>query len=181
VPQILSALEKAIEGGLSVPLVYNTGGYDSVETLQILEGVFDIYMPDFKFWDPKVAKRTCNVPDYPEVTRKAVLEMHRQVGDLVLDESGIAQRGLLVRHLVMPNNFAGTREVMRFIVQKVSVNTYVNVMAQYRPCGEAHKIPELAVRLSTEEFEAALQAAREEGITRLDKPGGRALRLIWGT
>jgi putative pyruvate formate lyase activating enzyme len=181
VPQILFALEKAIKGGLSVPLVYNTGGYDSVETLQILEGVFDIYMPDFKFWDPKVAKRTCNVSDYPEIARKAVLEMHRQVGDLVLDKSGIAQRGLLIRHLVMPNNLAGTREVMRFIAQKISTNTYVNIMAQYRPCGEAHKISEIAVRLSTEEFEVALQAAREEGITRLDKPGERVFRLIWGT
>jgi putative pyruvate formate lyase activating enzyme len=180
VPQILSALEKAIEGGLAVPLVYNTGGYDCVETLQILEGVFDIYMPDFKFWDPKVAKRTCNASDYPEVARNAVLEMYHQVGDLVLNESGIAQRGLLIRHLVMPNSLAGTRELMRFIAQKVSANTYVNVMSQYRPCGEAHKIPELATRLSTEEFEVALQAAKEEGITRLDKPGGRVFRLIWG-
>jgi len=180
VPQILSALEKAIEGGLSVPLVYNTGGYDCVETLRILEGVFDIYMPDFKFWDPKIAKRTCNASDYPEAARKAVLEMHRQVGDLVLDESDVAQRGLLIRHLVMPNGLAGTREVMRFIAQKVSANTYVNVMAQYRPCGEAHKIPELAVRLSGEEFDAALQAAKEEGVTRFDKPGERVLRLLWG-
>jgi putative pyruvate formate lyase activating enzyme len=179
VPQILSALEEAIEGGLSVPLVYNTGSYDHVETLKLLDGVFDIYMPDFKFWSSEVAKRTCNAPDYPEVARKAILEMHRQVGDLVIDESDIAQRGLLLRHLVMPNGLAGTREVMRFIARHISTNTYVNVMAQYRPCGEAHKIPELAVRLSTKEYESALQAAKEEGIARLDQPGGRIFRLLW--
>jgi putative pyruvate formate lyase activating enzyme len=177
VPQILSAVEKAIEGGLSVPLVYNTGGYDCVETLRILEGVFDMYMPDFKFWDPDVAERTCKARDYPEVARQAVLEMHRQVDDLVIDNSGVAQRGLLIRHLVMPNDLAGTREIMRFIARNVSANTYVNVMAQYRPCGEAHGISELAVRLSAKEYEAALQAAQEEGITRLDKPG-RVFRLL---
>ena len=177
-PQILSALEKAIAGGLAIPLVYNTGGYDRVETLRLLEGVFDIYMPDFKFWRPDVAKRTCNAPDYPEVARQAIQEMHRQVGDLVMDETGIAQRGLLIRHLVMPRGLAGTREIMRFIARQISPNTYVNVMAQYRPCGEAHNIPELAARLSTTEFESAFQAAKEEGITRLDQPGGRVFRLL---
>jgi putative pyruvate formate lyase activating enzyme len=176
VPQILSALLEAIEGGLSVPLVYNTGGYDRAETLKILDSVFDIYMPDFKFWSPVVAKRICNAPDYPEVARHAVLEMHRQVGDLVLDESGIAQRGLLIRHLVMPNGLAGTRDIMRFIVRKISKNTYVNVMAQYRPCGKAYDMPEIAVRLSETEYAQALRAAKEEGITRLDKPGVRIFR-----
>ena len=105
VTQILSALEIAVENGLSVPLVYNTGGYDKVETLELLDGVFDIYMPDFKFWDSEIAEKTCNARDYPEIAQKAVVEMHRQVGDLVIDENGIAQRGLLVRHLVLPKNF----------------------------------------------------------------------------
>jgi putative pyruvate formate lyase activating enzyme len=176
VPQILSALPEAIEGGLSVPLVYNTGGYDRMETLKMLDGVFDMYMPDFKFWSPDVAKRTCNAPDYPEVARHAMLEMHRQVGDLVLDESGIAQCGLLIRHLVMPNGLAGTRDIMRFIARKISKNTYVNVMAQYRPCGKAYDMPEIAVRLSETEYAQALRAAKEEGITRLDKPGVRIFR-----
>jgi putative pyruvate formate lyase activating enzyme len=106
VPQILEALPVAIELGLRVPLVYNTGGYDKVETLRLLEDVFDIYMPDIKFMDPQVAKRFCKAPDYPEVVREAVKEMHRQVGDLLLDERGIAYRGLLVRHLVMPHGLA---------------------------------------------------------------------------
>ncbi len=170
-PQILAALEKAVEKGLSVPLVYNSSAYDQVETLQLLDGVFDIYMPDFKFWKPEVAKLTCRVEDYPEAARKAVVEMHRQVGDLVLDNSGLVRRGLLIRHLIMPNEMAGTREVMRFIAQEVSTNTYVNIMFQYRPCGEARNIPKLAVRPSEEDFESALQIAKEEGITRLDKPG----------
>ncbi len=102
VPQILSALELAVKKGLNVPLIYNSGGYDNVETLKLLEGIFDIYMPDFKFWDSKIAERTCHAPDYPEVARKVFLEMHRQVGDLVIDKNGIAKSGLLVRHLVLP-------------------------------------------------------------------------------
>ncbi len=109
VPMILAALPAAIEGGLKIPLVYNTGGYDAVETLRLLEGVIDIYMPDFKFWDPKVAAALTNAPDYPEVARAALKEMHRQVGDLALDERGIAYRGLLVRHLVLPEGLAGTK------------------------------------------------------------------------
>lgn len=168
VPQILAALEPAIEGGLSVPLVYNTGAYDRVETLKLLEGVVDIYMPDFKFWDPKIAKATCNAENYPEAAREALAEMHRQVGDLVANESGIAERGLLVRHLVLPKGLAGTRGVMRFIAQKISANTYVNIMPQYRPCGRAAEVKELAGYPSRGEFETALQEANEEGITRLD-------------
>ena len=170
VPQILSALDIAIEGGLSIPLVYNSSGYDQVDTLKILDGVIDIYMPDFKFWEPEVAKRTCNAPDYPEVARNAIAEMHRQVGDLVLDESGIAQHGLLLRHLVMPNGMADTRDVMHWIATELSPDTYVNVMSQYRPCGKAHDIPELAARLTEREFQMALQDAQKEGLTRLDKP-----------
>jgi len=168
VPQVLSAVEIAVKAGLSVPLVYNTGGYDRVETLKLLEGVFDIYMPDFKFWDPAVAEATCDAKDYPEVARKAIVEMHRQVGDLVTDASGIARRGLLIRHLVLPQDLAGTREVMRFIAQKVSSNSYVNIMPQYRPCGRAAEIDALSAHLSQKDYKAALTAAKEEGVERLD-------------
>jgi putative pyruvate formate lyase activating enzyme len=169
VPQILSALKKAVKNGLSIPLVYNSSGYDSVETLKLLAGVIDIYMPDFKFWDVWIAEKTCNAPDYSEIARNALVEMHRQVGDLVIDTSGIAQKGLLVRHLVLPDNLAGTRDIMKFIHDAVSPNTYVNVMSQYRPCGRAFEIPELSKQLSPEEFRTARQMAIEEGITRLDR------------
>jgi len=167
--QILEALPPAIEAGLNVPLVYNTGGYDAVETLKILDGVIDIYMPDFKFWDPEVAGRLCAAGDYPERARAAFKEMHRQVGDLVLDEQGVARRGLLVRHLVLPENLAGTKEVMEFLAQELSPNTYVNVMAQYRPCGEAYKYPPLDRFPTREELANAEQAARSAGLTRLDR------------
>ncbi len=170
VPQILSALETAIEKGLGVPLVYNTGGYDRVETLKLLEGIFDIYMPDFKFWDPKVAELTCEAQDYPEIARNAILEMHRQVGDLVIDKSGLARRGLLIRHLVLPHGLAGTRDIMKFIAQKVSSNSYVNIMPQYRPCGRAFEVKELSNYLLPEEYKSALQSAKEEGVLRLDRP-----------
>jgi len=153
VPQILSALEIAVKEGLSVPLVYNTSGYDNVETLNLLEGVFDIYMPDFKFWDPKVAEETCNAKDYPEMARLALMEMHRQVGDLVTDEEGIARKGLLIRHLVLPYGLAGTRQVMRFIAEKISTNSYVNIMPQYRPCGRADEIKELSASLSQIDYQ----------------------------
>ena len=168
VPQILEALLIAVREGLKIPLVYNTGGYDLVETLQLLEGVFDIYMPDFKFSDSEVAARLCKARDYPQVAMKAIKEMHRQVGGLVVDERGIAERGLIVRHLIMPNGLAGTRKVMQFLAQEISSNTYVNIMDQYRPCGLAHKYPEINRRISCDEYENALQIAREEGIHRLD-------------
>lgn len=168
VPQILSALEIAAEAGLSVPLVYNTGGYDKVGTLKLLDGVFDIYMPDFKFWDAKIAEDSCEAGDYAEVAMAALREMHRQVGDLAADESGIATRGILLRHLVLPRGLAGTREVMRFVVNEISPNTYVNIMPQYRPCGRAAEIEGLSAYPSNKEFEAALKAAKEEGILRFD-------------
>lgn len=169
VPQILGALELAVPAGLSVPLVYNSGGYDCIETLQLLDGVIDIYMPDFKFWDPEAARKACNAPDYPEAARQALKEMHRQVGDLELDGRGIARRGLLVRHLVMPGGLAGTPQVMRFIAREVSPRTYVNVMSQYRPCGRAHEVAGLEAALSADEYHRAVQAAIAEGITRLDR------------
>lgn len=164
VPQILSAVEIAVAYGLSVPLIYNTGGYDNVETLNLLDGVIDIYMPDFKFWDTEVARATCNAGDYPEIARLAVKEMHRQVGDLMLDDSGIARRGLLVRHLVMPDGLAGTREVMRFIAAEISTDTYVNIMSQYRPCGRANEIDMLNRCPIRIELDTALEIAKEEGI-----------------
>jgi putative pyruvate formate lyase activating enzyme len=168
VPQILSAVEIAIPDGLSVPLVYNTGGYDSVKTLKLLEGVFDIYMPDFKFWNSEIAKTICNAEDYPEIAQKALMEMYRQVGDLVTDNRGIAESGILLRHLVLPSGLSGTREIMRFIARKISLNTYVNIMPQYRPCGRAGEVKELSVYLSQKDYEAALQTAKKEGIERLD-------------
>jgi len=174
VPQILSAIETGINKGLRVPLVFNTSGYDRVETLKLLESVFDIYMPDFKFWNPELAEMTCNARDYPEVARTALLEMHRQTGDLVTNESGVALRGLLIRHLVLPHGLAGTREIMRFIARKISPNSYVNVMSQYRPCGRAAEVRELSESLSQKDYDAAVQAAKEEGVARLDNP-----RRVW--
>lgn len=169
VPQILKALPTAIEAGLKVPLVYNTSGYDAVETLELLDGIIDIYMPDFKFAQPGPAQEYCAAADYPEVARRAIKEMHRQVGDLVIDEQGIARRGLLVRHLVLPEDLAGTREVMRFLASEISPNTYVNIMDQYYPSGEISSHSLLGRRITIEEYEAALSAAREEGINRLDR------------
>jgi len=164
VPQILSAVAIAASKGLSVPLVFNTGGYDRVETLKLLDGVFDIYMPDFKFWDPQIADSACQAGDYPEVARRALLEMHRQVGDLQFDGLGLARRGLLIRHLVLPKGLAGTREVMRFIAQKLSPDSYVNIMSQYRPCGRAAEVSGLNSYLTRDEYRLAVQAAKEEGI-----------------
>jgi putative pyruvate formate lyase activating enzyme len=168
VPQILSAVHIAAQKGLNIPLVYNCGGYEQIETLRLMDGVIDIYMPDFKFWDGGIAETTCHAPDYPEIARQAVIEMHRQCGDLIIDSEGIARRGLIVRHLVLPDDLAGTRNIMQFIARSVSTKTYVNVMSQFRPCGQADKIPGLDRRLTPAEFRAALSAAREEGITRTD-------------
>jgi len=169
VPQILVALPKAIEKGLTVPLVYNSSGYDSLETLKLLEGIVDIYMPDFKFWDKDLAKRYAKAPDYPEVAQKAILEMYRQVGDLVMDDEGVAVKGLLVRHLVMPGSLEETREILRFLAREVSVDTYVNVMDQYRPCGEACHCPPIDRTLTGGEYQQALKLARDAGLQRLDE------------
>ena len=168
-PQILSALPKAIEKGLTVPLVYNSSGYDSPETLKLLEGIVDIYMPDFKFWNKASGKRYAKASDYSEVAQEAILEMHRQVGDLVLDDEGLAVKGLLVRHLVMPGCLEETREILRFLAQEISVDTYVNVMDQYRPCGEAKQCPPIDRRLTNDEYQAALKMAKDAGLHRLDE------------
>jgi len=179
IPQILEGLSYAIVAGLNVPLVYNSGGYDSVETLKLLEGIFDIYMPDFKFWDPEMSRLYLDAEDYPERARNALKEMHRQVGDLVLDENGIAQRGILLRHLVLPEGIAGTRDIMRFVAKEISPYTYVNIMNQYRPCGLAYQHKPLARSISRQEYEAALDATREEGITRLDRRERKGMIFRW--
>ncbi len=168
VPQILEALSVAADRGLRIPLVYNSGGYDKTDTLALLDGVVDIYMPDFKFWNGRWAERYCSASDYPEVARAAVREMHRQVGDLVLDENGVAERGLLVRHLVMPEGIAGTPRVARFLAEEISEDTYVNVMDQYRPCGDACGDELIHRRLTVREFREATEAARKAGLERLD-------------
>jgi len=167
IPHILSSLILAVKNGLSIPLVYNTSGYDDPDTLRLLDGIVDIYMPDFKFWDPEVAKQTCNAPDYPDCARRSIKEMHRQVGDLQI-VNGKAVRGLLIRHLVLPNNLAGTREIMNFIGKEISASTYVNVMDQYRPCGQALDSDIMDRGISREEYMEALRAARGAGLSRLD-------------
>jgi len=169
VPYILDALELAVGMGLYLPLVYNSGGYDSVETLKLLDGIVDIYMPDMKYSDEKTAEQLSGIKEYPLVNRAAVREMHRQVGDLQMDEQGVAQRGLLVRHLVLPNKLAGTQEVVRFLAQEVSTNTYLNVMAQYHPCYKAYDIPLLSRPVSRQEFYEATELAHQQGLHRLDR------------
>ena len=170
VPQLIEALPLAIERGLRLPIVYNTSAYDSMESLALLDGVVDIYMPDFKYWDRESARKYSRAPDYPEVARRTIKEMYRQVGDLVLDEHGVAQRGLLIRHLVMPGDVVGTREVMRWIARELSPTTYVNVMAQYYPAGKVSRseFPEINRRVSPSEYERALQEAWAAGLKRLD-------------
>ena len=181
VPCIMEALELAASGGLYLPLVYNTGGYDSVETLELLDGVVDIYMPDMKYSAEKTAEQLSGIKGYPQANQAAVKEMHRQVGDLQLDESGVAQRGLLVRHLVLPNRLAGTGEVVRFLAQEISTNTYLNIMAQYRPCYKAFDIPQLARPLNRQEFSEAIDLAHQQGLSQLDKmPNSLLLKLISG-
>ena len=169
VPYILDALELAVSKGLYLPVVYNSGGYDSLETLRLLDGIVDIYMPDMKYSDEKIAEELSGIKDYPSVNKAAVREMHRQVGDLQIDEQGVAQRGLLVRHLVLPNRLAGTQEVVRFLARKVSTNTYLNIMAQYHPCHKAYDILSLARPVSRQEFQEAIDLAHQQGLYRLDK------------
>ncbi|HET7012057.1 MAG TPA: radical SAM protein [Anaerolineales bacterium] len=168
VAPILEALVLACEAGLRLPLVYNTGGYDSQEALNLLDGVVDIYMPDMKYASTSRARRLSRVLDYPTVNRAAVREMVRQVGDLVLDEDGLAVRGLLVRHLVLPGGLGGTAAIVDFLAKQVSPNTYLNLMDQYRPAFLAREHPPLDRRITSEEFALALSAARKAGLTRLD-------------
>ncbi len=165
---ILEALALAADKGLDRPLVYNTGGYDAPGTLALLDGIVDIYMPDFKFWDPASARRYCDLADYPEVAREALAAMHGQVGTLVVDERGVARRGVILRHLVMPGGIEETRAILKHVATTLSPDTYVNLMPQYRPCGEARHYNELNRRLTVAEFESAVLAAMEAGLRRLD-------------
>lgn len=166
-PAIAAAIELAKKNGSKLPIVYNSGGYDSVETLKLLDGFIDIYMPDMKFADPKAAKELAAAADYPQVNRQAVLEMHRQTGDLVI-ESGIAVKGLLIRHLVLPNNLAGSFEIIDFLAEQVSTKTAINVMAQYRPCFRAGSYPKINRRPTAEEIETVRAYASDKGLRIID-------------
>lgn len=170
VPQFLEGLLLAVAAGLRLPIVYNTSAYDSLESLRLLDGVVDIYMPDFKLWDPALAARYLKARDYPAVARAALREMHRQVGDLETDENGIARRGLLVRHLVMPGLPQETEAILAFLAS-LSPDTYVNVMDQYYPAGKvsAERYADLNRRLRRDEYRRAVDAARAAGLWRLDK------------
>lgn len=174
VPHILQALPEAIENGLNLPLVYNSSGYESVETLAMLNGIIDIYMPDFKFWNNDTAKLYTKADDYGDITRSAIKEMFRQVGDLQLDDNGIAKHGLLIRHLVMPELLEETRNILSYIASEISPCCYVNIMDQYRPCGAA--IPPLDRPLTGKEFQTALDYAKPTGLIQLNE--NRLLELL---
>ena len=170
VPQILEALLLAVEAGLRLPLVYNSSAYISMRALQLLDGVVDIYMPDFKIWDSALALKYLAAKNYPQAARGAIKELYRQVGDLKLDENGLAKRGVLVRHLVMPRNVAGTREVMKFLVREVSPHTYINIMDQYSPAGKVsnEKFTEINRPVTKQEYTDAIGFARKAGLYRFD-------------
>lgn len=170
VPALLEALAVAVRGGLHIPLVYNSSGYDRVATLQLLAGVIDIYMPDFKFWDAHVAARYTAVKDYPQRAREAVREMHAQVGDLEINGAGMSDRGLLVRHLVLPEGLAGTAGITKFLAEEISPATYLNIMDQYHPAGRIADLGPLQRRIRREEYDDALATARSNGLWRFDQP-----------
>lgn len=170
-PHILRATQIALRKGLTLPLCYNTSGYERVQIIRLLDGIVDIYLPDLKFMDGAQAS-TYNLAaasDYPELAQEAIVEMHRQVGDLVCDEQGIALRGLMVRHLVMPNRVAGTREFVRWVAENLSLDTYVNIMSQYRVEFMAFEYDLIARAITSQEFVEAMQWAREVGLTNLDE------------
>jgi len=171
VPQILAGVLIAAQAGLCIPLVYNTGGYDNIKTLQLLDGVIDIYMPDMKYADADIAKKYSKIPDYPHINQQAVIEMHRQVGNLVIDKEGVATRGLLVRHLVLPSNLSGTDKIVRFLAQ-LSRNTYLNLMDQYHPAYKSHHYPEINRRITKQEYQEAVQLAKDAGLFNLDRRRG---------
>ncbi|WP_434149227.1 radical SAM protein [Methylocaldum gracile subsp. desertum] len=170
VAQILEATLIAARRGLTLPLVYNTAGYDSPEALALLDGIIDIYMPDMKYGDSVIAHRYSHVRNYWEVNRAAIKEMYRQVGNLRLAENGLAYRGLLVRHLILPASLAGTEKVLKFIAREISTETYVNLMGQYYPGYRASDLPELSRRIAATEYREVLDLARRLGLTRQDRP-----------
>jgi putative pyruvate formate lyase activating enzyme len=174
VPQILEALPPAVEGGLRLPIVYNTSAYDSLHSLELMDGIVDVYMPDFKLWTSERSRRYLAKRDYAEVARETVKEMHRQVGELALDERGLARRGLIVRHLVMPGMLDETEAILRFVASELGPGTYVDVMAQYYPAGRSHEFEEINRHLYRDEFERALELARSLGLRRLDERSASA-------
>jgi putative pyruvate formate lyase activating enzyme len=169
-PQLVKAVRIAAAKGLKLPIVWNCSGYEDVEVLRLLDGVVDIYMPDVKYGDAEPARKYSNAPDYFEVAKTALKEMHRQVGDLKVDDRGIAYRGLIIRHLVLPNNLAGSEKVLRFIAEEISRNSYVNIMSQYWPAGEAYKYRELSRYITRDEFHKVVKLAEELGLTRGIQP-----------
>jgi putative pyruvate formate lyase activating enzyme len=177
VPQVIEAIAVAVERGLRLPIVYNTSAYDSLESLRLLDGIVDIYMPDFKVWEDATAKRLLLAPDYPEVARRAIKEMHRQVGDLVVDDRGLARRGVLLRHLVMPSYLDESAKIFSWLASELSPGTYVNIMDQYRPAWKVVEKPteyeEIGRALRAGELEAAYEAARGAGLHRFDRRAPR--------
>ncbi len=176
VAEILEALVIAAQNGLKLPLVWNTGGYDSLDALQLLDGIVDIYMPDMKYADAGNAEKFSGIPDYPRINQEAVREMYRQVGDLELDEEGTAVRGLLVRHLILPDNLSGTDAIISFLAREISTNTYINLMEQYRPCHLASQHPPLDRPTTRKEYLHWIREARAAGLNRLDDRRGLNLR-----
>ncbi|MBA7696432.1 hypothetical protein ES703_105080 [subsurface metagenome] len=169
-PNILNAVRIALKKGLHIPLVYNTSGYERLEIVKLLEGIVDIYMPDLKYMNPdKAAKYSAGASDYPEMAKKAIAEMHRQVGELKVDKRGIARRGLLIRHLVMPNRVAGTEKFVRWVAETLPKSTYVNIMPQYRVEYKAYDYPEIARGITIQEFLEAIEWAKKYGLTNLDR------------
>jgi len=169
VPQIIESLIIAKKEGLTIPIVYNTNAYDSLETLKILEYWVDIYMPDFKYWDSETSFKYSNAKDYPEIARATIKEMHRQVGDLVITSDGIARHGLLVRHLVMPGMLNQTEEILRWFATEISINTYINIMEQYRPSYKVPGTPEysgISRQPTPEEIREAFNMAKSYGLWR---------------
>ena len=171
VPQILESLPLAVQMGLRLPLVYNTGAYDSMDSMRLMEGIVDIYMPDFKYWDNDRSRKYLKAKDYPETARTVIREMHRQVGDLVLDENGLAKRGVLLRHLVMPNNMEDTENIMAYLAGEISRDTYINIMDQYFPAGKVSekKYGEINRRPFSQEVETSKKIARQKGLHRFDQ------------
>ena len=178
-PNILNATRIALKKGLHLPLMYNTSGYEPLEILKMLEGIVDIYKPDMKYMDgEKAAKYSAGASDYPEVTKKAIVEMHRQVGVLKLDKRGMAIRGVIIRHLVMPNRVAGTEKFVKWMAETLPKSTYVNIMAQYRVEYKAYDYPEIARGITAQEFLEAMDSAEKYGLTNLD-PQSIALRNFY--
>jgi putative pyruvate formate lyase activating enzyme len=171
VPQVLEATAIAADDGLTLPIVYNTSADDALESLELLDGIVDIYMPDFKYWSAERSARYLKAEDYPEAARAAITEMHRQVGPLQIDADGLAIRGLLIRHLVMPGAVDDTTAILKWIAEELGTDSYINLMNQYRPAGRVcgERYPEINRRVGADEFRAAHEAARELGLSRLDR------------